>query len=182
MKHLHQLYFTSLLVLPSPRFSAISSSIFKSMFSSPEMEKTDIPPLVPSALSPLFFSKQSQQNWGRTSALVRKQHKAGRSQPSAHRWMSQHHMKSRTILQLPAMRCSFNSGIVSATLKHAYSHPSYRKATYVKLEVNLPFLSTAFINGSCYIGPPRRSNQQGRGFLTISLLPKISHLAKKKKN
>lgn len=66
MKYLHQLYFTSPLVFPCPCFSATSST-FKRKLSSPEMKKTDIPLLAPSALSPLFFfqtkSAEMRQNF-----------------------------------------------------------------------------------------------------------------------
>lgn len=72
VKHLHQLYFTSLFVLPSPCFSAISSSVFKRMFSSPEMEKTDIhSPSCPFTSFPtLFFhtkKAEMRQNFSTTT-------------------------------------------------------------------------------------------------------------------
>lgn len=102
MKHLHQLHFTSLLVLPSPCFSAIPSCIFKRRFSSSEMEETDILLLVPPALSPLVFANRVSRNEAGLQHLCPRQCKAGRHQPSAHRqwWMSQPHVKSRTILQI----------------------------------------------------------------------------------
>lgn len=63
-------------------------------------------PTCPLALSPLF-SKPSQQKWGRTSALVPKQHKAGRSQPSARGYHSLT-WNPGLYCKLPAMRYFFN--------------------------------------------------------------------------
>ena len=74
----------------------------KEGFSSSETEKTDILLLVPPALSPLVFPNQVSRNKAGLQHLCPKQRKAGRHQPSAHRqwWMSQPHMKCRTILQI----------------------------------------------------------------------------------
>lgn len=48
----------------------------------------------------------------------------------------------------------------------------------MKLEVNLPFLFTAFINGACYIGLPRRCNWQGRVSWQTACFPKSLILKK----